>query len=231
MKLFKIIIAVFLLTVITVSCKNDKKEEAAPDETVTEEVVVEEKVVTPEAEEVVEEETAASEGAETAASEGAEISIVYPKDAELVDETGKALKRLVEDNPEMKGHFNSAYGFVIFPVITKGGLVVGGAGGKGLTFENKSVIGMAKLAQATIGAQVGGQQYMEVIFFEDKAALDRFKAGKLKFSGQVSAVALEKGTSVDLDYQDGVSVFTKAKGGLMAEASLGGQKFTYEDGV
>ena len=231
MKLFKIFVAIFLLTVIAVSCKNDKKEEAATDETVTEEViVVEETTSTSEESTAVEGEEMHQEEAE-GASEGTEISVVYPKDAKLADETAKAIKRLVTDNPEMKGHFNSAHAFVIFPVISKGGLVVGGAGGKGLTFENKSVIGMAKLAQATIGAQVGGQQYTEVIFFEDKAALDRFKAGKLKFSGQVSAVALEKGTSVDMDYQDGVSVFTKAKGGLMAEASLGGQKFTYEDGV
>ena len=116
-------------------------------------------------------------------------------------------------------------------MITKGGLGIGGAGGKGLVFEDYKVIGGASLAQATLGLQAGGQQYMEVIFFEDKAALDRFKEGKIKFSGQASAVALKDGASVDVDYQDGVAVFTKAKGGLMAEASLGGQKFKYKDGV
>ena len=67
--------------------------------------------------------------------------------------------------------------------------------------------------------------------FENKEALDKFKSEKLKFSGQASAVALKEGTSVDVNYQDGVSVFTKAGGGLMAEASVGGQKFTYKDGI
>ncbi len=90
---------------------------------------------------------------------------------------------------------------------------------------------MSKMTQATIGAQAGGQQYMEVIYFKDKRALDNFTGGKLKFSGQASAIALEAGTTVDMKYQDGVAIFTKGKGGLMAEASVGGQKFKYHPGI
>ncbi len=90
---------------------------------------------------------------------------------------------------------------------------------------------MTKMTQATIGAQAGGQQYMEVIYFENKEALDNFTGGKLKFSGQASAIALEAGTAVDMKYQDGVAIFTKGKGGLMAEASVGGQKFKYHPGI
>ena len=100
-----------------------------------------------------------------------------------------------------------------------------------MVFDNKTVIGESKLAQATFGLQAGGQQYMEVIFFEDQPALDRFTKGKVKFSGQASAVALKDGASVDIDYQDGVAIFTKTIGGLMAEASVGGQSFKYKPGI
>ena len=174
---------------------------------------------------------AVGEAVEEATSEEKKLVVYYPRDSKLANETEKAIKRLYQSNPTIQKHFYDAHGFAVYPVITKGGLGIGGAGGKGLVFENYKVIGGASLAQATLGLQAGGQQYMEVIFFEDKAALDRFKEGKIKFSGQASAVALKDGASVDVDYQDGVAVFTKAKGGLMAEASLGGQKFKYKDGV
>jgi lipid-binding SYLF domain-containing protein len=174
---------------------------------------------------------AVEEAVEEATSEEKKLVVYYPRDSKLANETEKAIKRLYQSNPTIQKHFYDAHGFAVYPVITKGGLGIGGAGGKGLVFENYKVIGGASLAQATLGLQAGGQQYMEVIFFEDKAALDRFKEGKIKFSGQASAVALKDGASVDVDYQDGVAVFTKAKGGLMAEASLGGQKFKYKDGV
>jgi lipid-binding SYLF domain-containing protein len=173
----------------------------------------------------------AVEAVEDATSEEKKLVVYYPRDSKLANETEKAIKTLYESNPTIQKHFYDAHGFAVYPVITKGGLGIGGAGGKGLVFENYKVIGGASLAQATLGLQAGGQQYMEVIFFEDKAALDRFKEGKVKFSGQASAVALKDGASVDVDYQDGVAVFTKAKGGLMAEASLGGQKFKYKDGI
>ena len=168
---------------------------------------------------------------EAAAAAERKLSVSYPRDSKLANETDEAIRDLYKSNPDIKKHFHNAHAFAVFPKITKGGLGVGGAGGKGLVFENYGVIGGASLAQATIGLQAGGQQYSEVIFFEDKAALDRFKGGKIKFSGQASAVALKDGASVDVDYQDGVAVFTKAIGGLMAEASLGGQKFKYHDGT
>lgn len=176
-------------------------------------------------------EEVADEVAATAAAAEKKLSVNYPRDSKLANETEEAIKELYKSNPDIKKHFHDAHAFAVFPKITKGGLGVGGAGGKGLVFENYGVIGGASLAQATIGLQAGGQQYSEVIFFEDKEALDRFKGEKIKFSGQASAVALKDGASVDIDYQDGVAVFTKAIGGLMAEASLGGQKFKYHDGI
>jgi lipid-binding SYLF domain-containing protein len=123
--------------------------------------------------------------------------------------------------------FNSAYGYVVFPSVGKGGLVVGGAAGSGRVFEKGAYIGDAHLTQATIGAQIGGESFAEVIFFETKAALDRFKEGRFEMSAGLNAVAASEGKSKDAKYADGVAVFTHANKGLMAEASVGGQKFKF----
>jgi lipid-binding SYLF domain-containing protein len=94
-------------------------------------------------------------------------------------------------------------------------------------YENGTAVGSAKMKQVSFGLQLGGQSYREVIFFENKAALDQFKEGKLEFSGQASAVAARKGASGDAKYRGGILVFTEEKKGLMLEASIGGQKFSY----
>ena len=243
MKLMKIFFTMILVCTLAFSCKSDKKEAAvdAVEEAAeaTDEAVSETSDAVEENAEATSEEAAteAAETAEEAVEEAGEvvaekkITVVFPKDTKLQDETKVAIKELVAGHPEIEAHFHSAYGFAVFPKITKGGLGIGGAGGHGLVFDNKTVTGESKLAQATFGLQAGGQQYMEVIFFEDQPALDRFTAGKVKFSGQASAVALKDGASVDIDYQDGVAIFTKAIGGLMAEASVGGQSFKYKPGI
>jgi len=123
--------------------------------------------------------------------------------------------------------FGAAYGYVVFPKITKGAVVVGGASGDGSVYEKGAYIGDARLTQATIGAQLGGQSFSEVIFFETKAALDRFKENRFEMSANISAVAAAEGASKDAKYSQGVAVFTLAKKGLMAEASVGGQKFKF----
>ncbi|MFI4861394.1 MAG: YSC84-related protein [Phycisphaerales bacterium JB063] len=128
----------------------------------------------------------------------------------------------------MAALFNQAYGYAVFPSVGKGGVVVGGAYGRGQAFENGRLIGYCKLEQGTVGLQLGGQSYSEVIFFEDEIALDRFKYNTLEFSAQVSAVAVTAGASADARYTDGVMVFTLPRGGLMFEASVGGQGFTFE---
>jgi lipid-binding SYLF domain-containing protein len=124
--------------------------------------------------------------------------------------------------------FSSAYGYVVFPGIGKGGLGVGGAGGKGTVFKGGSSVADAKMSQVTIGLQAGGQKYAEVVFFENKDAYDRFMGNNFEFAAQVSAVALKAGVSADAEYRDGMLVFTEAIGGLMYEASVGGQKFKVE---
>lgn len=127
----------------------------------------------------------------------------------------------------MKSLFDNSAGYVIFPNVGKGAIGVGGAAGDGIVYEQGKAVGKAKMKQVTVGFQLGGQAYREVIFFENKAALDKFKEGDFELSGQASAVAVTKGASVDAKYRDGIMIFTEEKGGLMYEASVGGQKFGY----
>ena len=127
----------------------------------------------------------------------------------------------------MKGLFEKASGYVIFPNVGKAGLGIGGAAGNGVVYEHSKMVGMAKLSQLSIGFQAGGQAYREVIFFETKKELERFKQSRFEFSAQASAVAVTEGASANVKYTNGVMVFTMQKGGLMYEASIGGQKFKF----
>ena len=104
----------------------------------------------------------------------------------------------------------------------------GGVDGKREVFERGAKIGYCDLSQATIGLALGGQTYTEIIAFENKAALDSFKGGNVKFAGQASAVGLKAGSGVDAEYRDGVHVLTVGEQGLMLEASIGGQTFTFQ---
>lgn len=140
----------------------------------------------------------------------------------------QAVAQVLETDPGLKRFFDSAYGYAVLPGVGKGGLVVGGARGGGLVYEQGKVVGEVTMTQVTVGLQLGGQAYREIIFFKDEEDLERLKSGALEFSGQVSAVAVTAGASADVDYSKGVVVFTQTKGGLMYEASLGGQKFDYK---
>jgi len=145
----------------------------------------------------------------------------------MLAESKDAKSAFSKADKEMENLFKNSYGYVIFPNIGKGALGVGGAGGNGTVYEKGIAVGKAKMVQVTVGLQAGGEAYREVIFFENKAAFDRFKENKLEFSGQVSAVAAKEGASANAKYRDGVLVFTQERGGLMLEASVGGQKFSY----
>ena len=149
------------------------------------------------------------------------------KKNKIIADSKTAKTEFIAADGLMKAIFDKAYGYVIFPNVGKGGLVVGGAAGTGAVYENKMVIGMAKLSQVSVGFQAGGQAYREVIFFESKKDMDRFKNSQLEFSAQVSAVAVTEGASANAKYTSGVMVFTMQKGGLMYEASVGGQKFKF----
>ena len=123
--------------------------------------------------------------------------------------------------------FDASAGCAVFPNIGKGGLIVGGAHGKGVVYEKDNVIGQASLSQASIGAQAGGQSFAEVIFFENPQALEDFKEGKFEMSADLSAIIAGEGASKSAKYKHGVAVFTLAKKGLMVQASIGGQKFKF----
>ncbi len=149
------------------------------------------------------------------------------KDKKMVEDSKEGIKDFIHTDSLMKALFNSAYGYVVFPNVGKGAVGVGGASGGGTVFQKKAVIGKAQMTQVTIGFQFGGQAYREVIFFEDQKTLDQFKQNKIEFSAQVSAVAAKAGASGNVKSTNGVLIFTQQKGGLMYEASVGGQKFKY----
>ena len=142
-----------------------------------------------------------------------------------VSESNEIIKEFKEKDPGMSKFFTSSYGYAVFPHIGKGGLGVGGAGGKGTVFKGGTAVADAKMSQVTIGFQAGGQKYAEVIFFEDAETYKDFVSGNFEFAAQVSAVALTAGASADAAYKDGLLVVTMTIGGLMYEASVGGQKF------
>ena len=150
------------------------------------------------------------------------------KKSELHSNVEKTMTRVKALDPSIQAQMANAYGYAIFPSVGKGGLVVGGAYGRGEVYEQGKMVGWADLTQATIGAQIGGQTFSEVILFENKAAFDNFKSGKLKFSANASAVAMKSGAANTAKYTDGVLVFVEPIAGLMVEAALGGQSFSFQ---
>jgi lipid-binding SYLF domain-containing protein len=142
-------------------------------------------------------------------------------------EVAAVIAKFKEKDPGLAGIFASAAGYAVFPTVGKGGIGIGGARGKGWVYQKGKLIGRSTLTQVTIGLQLGGQAYSEVVFLKDQAALDNFQHGRLKLDAQASAVALTARASADLAYRNGVAIVTMAKGGLMYEASVGGQKFSF----
>ena len=155
---------------------------------------------------------------------------------------------MFKENATVASFFGSAYGYAVFPTIGKGGLGIGAAHGDGQVYRGGAVTGFTSYTDVSIGFQAGGQAYSQVVFFENQAAYDNFTSGNFEFDAGASAVAItasaEAGTSttgtsagagaggpgaqVEAGYTSGMLVFTVAKGGLMYEASLGGQKYGYE---
>lgn len=149
------------------------------------------------------------------------------KDNKLIEDAKIAKQTLLKTDATLERFFNKSAGYVIFPNVGKGGFIIGGASGNGVVYEEGKAVGMADLKKLNIGLQAGGQAIIEVIFFETSVDVDRFKAGKFEFAAEASAVALKSGIAVNAKYKDGVAVFALPKAGLMADASVGGQKFNY----
>lgn len=146
----------------------------------------------------------------------------------MQEKADAAIAEMLGNDPSMQRFFDSAAGWVIIPNVAKAGFGIGGARGKGVLYEGGSVTANVTLTQLSIGWQAGGQAYSEFIFFENTAALTTFKNGNYELGAQASAVAITAGASVDAGYSGGVAIFTRTKGGLMYEASVGGQKFSVD---
>ena len=140
----------------------------------------------------------------------------------------KTITNFMNADPSMQIFFDRAYGYAVFPSVKKGGAGIGGAFSNGIVFENGSEIGSVTLFQVTLGLQLGGQIFSEIIFFKDQTALYNFQRGTLKLAAQTSAVAVAEGISANLDYSNGVAIFTLSENGYMFEASVGGQRFSYQ---
>ncbi|HEY6475548.1 MAG TPA: hypothetical protein VI456_03145 [Polyangia bacterium] len=148
-------------------------------------------------------------------------------DAQLVNESRQTMALYRQKDPSIGGFFGRSVAYVVFPSIAKGGLGIGAAHGTGILFENGAPAGKVSMNQVSVGAQAGGQEFSQIVFYQVPKAVAELKLGKAELSGQLSAVALKSGAAADAQFKNGVAVFTAAKGGLMFEASVGGQKFSY----
>jgi lipid-binding SYLF domain-containing protein len=146
----------------------------------------------------------------------------------LIAEAATRLKQMRAEEPALGDFVNRGYGYAMFPTVTKGGVGVAGAYGRGVVYEQGRHVGYSDLSQASVGVQAGGQTFSELLVFENKAALDRFKAGTFNFAADASAVILKKGVATNATFIDGVVVVVSPIGGAMFEAAIGGQQFTYQ---
>ncbi|NKI33780.1 hypothetical protein HFP89_01195 [Wenzhouxiangella sp. XN79A] len=148
-------------------------------------------------------------------------------DTVLTADARAAIVRFVDRDPGLKDWVDHAHGYAVFPSLGKGGLGVGGAFGNGIVFERGDPIGRSRMIQGTVGFQIGAQNFSMIIFFQDEAALTTFQRGNFEFSAQATAIAAAAGVGATTSYEKGVAVFILGRGGLMAEASVGGLKFDY----
>jgi lipid-binding SYLF domain-containing protein len=168
--------------------------------------------------------------------------------ADSSDQFTKTIE-IFKKSPQVQPFFDDAYGYAVFPTIGKGGIGIGGAHGKGRVYQGGKVTGNTSMTKISIGFQLGGQAFSEIIFFEDKRAYDEFTTGNFEFGADASAVAITigaqakagsggstagasvgpaTGTQGRTSYNKGMAVFVHTKGGLMYEASVGGQKFNFK---
>jgi lipid-binding SYLF domain-containing protein len=167
-------------------------------------------------------------GAILAVTVGAARAASAARDDELIAEAQRTVTKFRRVDAGLDEFFHRSAAYVVFPGIGKGGYIVGGAHGTGVLFENGVPTGKVTMNQVTVGAQVGGEEFSEVIFLQTPSNVAAFKQGKANLSAQASAVALNQGAAAVARYKNGVAIFTQMKGGLMAEASVGGQKFNFE---
>lgn len=147
---------------------------------------------------------------------------------DIESDAANAVAKAKRSDSSLAALMDRSAGYAVFPAVGKGAVGVGGAYGKGVLYERGRVVGYCDLSQATIGAQLGGQSYTEIICFEGQQHVDKFKQGNFRFDAQATAVALKSGAGANAKFTDGVAVFTMDEAGLMFEAAIGGQKFSYQ---
>jgi lipid-binding SYLF domain-containing protein len=145
----------------------------------------------------------------------------------LQDDAQATLTRFKSQDPSLEHVLANSTGYAIFPSIGKGGLIAGAAYGRGTVYEGGKQMGYADMQQGSVGAQIGGETYAELIIFQTPEALYKFKNNNFTFGANATAVALQAGAAAGTEFKDGVAIMLETKGGLMADASLAGQKFHY----
>jgi lipid-binding SYLF domain-containing protein len=145
----------------------------------------------------------------------------------LHKEVQQTIKDFKAKNKKIGEFFDDAHAYVVFPSVGKIGVIIGGAGGDGEVYEGGSMIGWAGMSQVSLGAQLGGKKFAQVVFFETEETFAKFKASKMEFGAGVDAVAADSEIGLTTGYKGGIAVFVWSKSGLMADASGSGQKFTF----
>ena len=147
---------------------------------------------------------------------------------QLHAESKATVRRMAEEDPGLRKILEDAHAYAVFPSVGKATAVLGGAYGKGEVFQGDSLIGYAGLVQLTLGVQVGGQTFSEIVAFQNAEALERFKSGKTAFAANASAVLVKAGAAASSNYANGAIVFVSSEGGMMLEAAIGAQKFIFK---
>ena len=177
------------------------------------------------------------------------IVLIFIASSAFAVEDYSSTINVFKQSSQVQPYFKNAYGYAVFPTVAKGGLGIGAAYGKGQVYRGGKVTGITKLIKVSIGFQAGGQVFSQIIFFQDKRAYDEFTSGEFAFDAQASAVAITAGAQAQVgstgatagvsagpktaayaetNYYKGMAVFVHAQGGLMYEAAIAGQKFSFE---
>jgi lipid-binding SYLF domain-containing protein len=151
--------------------------------------------------------------------------------AELSKDDRKEIEEAVKTfqaKAELKPAFKTAFGYAVFPTVGHGAFGIGVAHGSGGVYKQGALVATTSMTQVSIGLGAGGEAYSEIIFFKDKDAFNRFAGGNFELGARATATAAKNSKVSDADYNNGVLIVTATKGGLMADASVGGQKFSYD---
>lgn len=156
------------------------------------------------------------------------ISNAWAWDANAELKANHTLAHFKNKDSSLNNFFAQAYGYAVFPTIGKAGFVVGGAHGDGMVYKQGAITGLTTMTQVSVGWQIGAEAYSEIIFFQNEATYNNFTKGNFELGAQASAAFVKQGVAAQTKYDKGVAIFTDSKGGLMAAASVSGQKFSFE---